>query len=534
MVIIRKQNEEAFWLGVDVGQTESVSHIPTQITKYEGINAPLTNWEKSFFEGYLLRCGQVKRYWFNFRLYFRAVRINGKWSYFQNAKTSCSPYTNTNYILLNSQKQKIDSNGNVLSDDDTTSFSAGCRCNLPQGKYYCRIIRSNMIELGDDIEFNVSSTQRIDLIVDPKLVKMEYKSNGLSEEIAYDIDTSKTEYTKEYDDGFTKEQPYNLSIELDNSAKSVVFNYDISDVTLNDVSLRDMFSFKWEVGISTLGGWFLSIFDYNEYCYTIEDNQYIPIEDPKEVSNPKQEFTYYLNEYALTSDAFSPAVKSLLNCHCKFDDTHYDGTIHNCILNSAKLIYNVEYSTLDYIWHTGIGVQWQIGYSRQWITKKGEVYNYYFDKYQVSTVKNIHPKVTRSAVSCLKPSETYKERRVLFDGTTNDTEAESPSEINEVETNEEFMVYESDFDYIFTWIYKKIGDILKAQGYTNVDTQSCNRYPYYQTSDGIIEAYSNNWITRIADKNNAEITNDSSIVSGFIASPIIYDEIRKGYEKYFE
>lgn len=534
MGIIRKQNDEVFWLGADVGQTESISHIPTQITEYKGINAPLTNWEKSFFEGYLLRCGQVKRYWFYLRLYFRAVQIKYKWVYFQNAKTSCSPYTNTNYILLNSQKQKIDSNGNVLSDDDTTSFSAGCRCNLPQGKYYCRIIRSDMIELGDDIEFNVSSTQRIDLIVDPKLVKMEYKSNGITEEVAYSIDESKTEYTKEYDDGFTKEQPYNLSIELDNSVKSVVFNYDISDVTLNDVSLRDMFSFKWEVGISTLGGWFLSIFDYNEYCYTIEDNQYIPIEDPKEVSNPKQEFTYCLKEYALTSDALTPVVKGLLNCHCKFDDTHYVGVIHNCILNSAKLIYNVEYSTLDYIWHTGIGVQWQIGYTRQWVTKKGEVYNYYFDKYQVSTVKNIHPKVTRSALSCLKPSETYKERRVLFDGTINDTEAESPSEINEVETNEEFMVYESDFDNIFTWIYEKVGDILKAQGYTNVNTQSCNRYPYYQTSDGIIEAYSKNWITRIDDKNNAEITNDSSIVSGFIASPIIYDEIRKGYEKYFE
>lgn len=55
MDIIKKENDEAFWLGVNVGQTESISHIPTQITSYKGINAPLNNWEYSFFKGYLLR-----------------------------------------------------------------------------------------------------------------------------------------------------------------------------------------------------------------------------------------------------------------------------------------------------------------------------------------------------------------------------------------------------------------------------------------------------------------------------------------------
>ena len=49
--IIKKENNEAFWLGAELGQTESVSHIPTQITNYKGINAPLTNWEYSFFKG---------------------------------------------------------------------------------------------------------------------------------------------------------------------------------------------------------------------------------------------------------------------------------------------------------------------------------------------------------------------------------------------------------------------------------------------------------------------------------------------------
>ena len=90
MGIIKKQNDEAFWLGADVGQTESISHIPTQITKYEGINAPLTNWEYSFFKGYLLRCtsNKINRV----RIYslhrYTSVKIGSSYTkvYMQNAK----------------------------------------------------------------------------------------------------------------------------------------------------------------------------------------------------------------------------------------------------------------------------------------------------------------------------------------------------------------------------------------------------------------------------------------------------------------
>ena len=178
MGIIKKQNDEAFWLGADVGQTESVSHIPTQITKYEGINAPLTNWEYSFFKGYLLRCGQIQKYEFALRLYFKAVTNNNRWTYFQNAKSSCNRYAKTYFILLNNEKQKIDADGNILNDDDTTSYNSYCLCHLPKGTYYCRIIRSSMVEIGDDIEFNVLGNKRVDIVVNPKLVKMEYKSNG--------------------------------------------------------------------------------------------------------------------------------------------------------------------------------------------------------------------------------------------------------------------------------------------------------------------------------------------------------------------
>lgn len=532
MGIIKKQNDEAFWLGADVGQTESVSHIPTQITKYEGINAPLTNWEYSFFKGYLLRCGQMQKYEFALRLYFKAVTNNNRWIYFQNAKSSCNIYAKTYFILLNNEKQKIDVDGNILNDDDTTSYNSYCLCHLPKGTYYCRIIRSSMVELGDDIEFNVIGSQRIDIIVNPKLVKMEYKSNGVTEEIAYNVDTSKTEYMREYIDGFTKDQPYNLSISLDNSAKSVVLNYDISDITLNDNSLKDLFSFQWKPAVSRLtGGGYLT--EKYEFNYEEQDDSYIYIEDPREVSDPKKERTYYLNKYSLSDDSYSPAINGILNCLCKFDGSEYDVGICNCICNSPKLIYNVEYSTLNSIWHSSGGQGWQIGYTRKWITKKGELYNYYFNEYQVSTVKNLHPKITRSAYSSTI-SETVKHHQVWFNGAVADNEYENQGEIKEVETNREYMVLYNDFYYIFEWLYNKIGDMLKSQGYSKPAIRSVSAYAYYQTSDGIIEAYSSDWTTSLNNKNNPKITDDSSIVSGFIAAPIVYDEIRKGYENYFE
>lgn len=535
MGIIRNQNDEAFWLGADVGQTESVSHIPTQITKYEGVNVPLTNWEKSFFEGYLLRCGQVQKYEFTLRLYFRAATINNRWIYFQNAKSSCSTYAKTYFILLNNERQKIDADGNVLDDDDTTSYNSYCLCHLPKGKYYCRIIRSSMVEIGDDIEFNVVGNQRVDISINPKLVKMEYKSNGLSEEIAYDIDTSKTEHMRGYINGFTKDQPYNLSVSLDNSAKSIVFNYDISDITLNDISLKETFSFKWKPAvIAIIGGSYLT--EKYEFCYEEQNKGYISLEDPREVDNPQKEYTYYLNKYALSDESYSPAptINGILNCHCKFDNTEYDTAIANCIVNSPKLIYNIEYSTLNHIWYSSGGLGWQVGYIRHWVTKKGELYNYYFDKYQVSTAKNIHPKVIRSAFSCNTPNETVKEHNVWFSGAVKDNEYESQGEIKEVETNREIMIDSTGFYDIFYWLYNKIGDMLVAKGYTNVNTKKYALYAYYQTSDGIIEAYSSDWVTRVDNKSNPKIADDSSVVSGFIASPIIYDEIRKGYEHYFE
>lgn len=535
MGIIRNQNDEAFWLGADVGQTESVSHVPTQITKYEGINVPLTNWEKSFFEGYLLRCGQVQKYEFTLRLYFRAVTSNNRWIYFQNAKSSCSTYAKTYFILLNNERQKIDADGNVLDDDDTTSYNSYCLCHLPKGKYYCRIIRSSMVEIGDDIEFNVVGNQRVDISINPKLVKMEYKSNGLSEEIAYDIDTSKTKYMGEYIDGFTKDQPYNLSIELDNSAKSVVFNYDISDITLNGISLKETFSFKWKPAVNAIigGG---SLTEKYEFCYEEQNKGYISLEDPREVDNPQKEYTYYLNKYALSDESYSPAptINGILNCHCKFDNTEYDTAIVNCIVNSPKLIYNIEYSTLNHIWHSSGGLGWQIGYYRNYITKTGELFNFYFDEYKVSTIKNIHPKVIRSAFSCDTLNKTVKEHYVWFSGAVKDNEYESQGEIKEVETNREIMIDSTGFYDIFYWLYNKIGDMLVAKGYTNVNTKKYALYAYYQTSDGIIEAYSSDWVTRVDNKSNPKIADDSSVVSGFIASPIIYDEIRKGYEHYFE
>lgn len=533
MGIIKKENDEAFWLGADVGQTESVSHIPTQMTSYKGINAPLTNWEYSFFKGYLLRCGQMQKYEFALWLYFKAVTNNNRWIYFQNAKSSCNTYAKTYFILLNSEKQKIDADGNILNDDDTTSYNSYCLCHLPKGTYYCRIIRSSMVEIGDDIEFNVVGSQRIDIIVNPKLVKMEYKSNGISEEIAYDIDTSKTENMGLYIDGFTKDQPYNLSVSLDNSAKSIVFNYDISDISLNDISLKDIFSFQWKQEVSAIagGGYFTTKY---EYCYEEQDKGYIYLEDHQTTSDRKKEYTYYLNKYSLSDDSYSPAINGMLSCQCGFDNTEYNVSMVNCVLNSPKLIYNVEYSTLNHIWYSAGGQGWQIGYIRNWVTRKGELYNYYFDKYQVSTIKNIHPKVVRSAYSCNELDETYKQLRVWFNGDTENSESESRGEIKEVETNREYMIRSYGFYDIFLWIYRKVGDILRANGYSYVDTQKYSIYNYYQTNDNIIEAYSSDWVTRFDNKNNPKITDDSSIVKGFLASPIIYDEVRKGYENYFE
>ena len=96
------------------------------------------------------------------------------------------------------------------------------------------------------------------------------------------------------------------------------------------------------------------------------------------------------------------------------------------------------------------------------------------------------------------------------------------------------MISNDGFRDIFYWVYNKIGNMLRVNGYSSVDTKKYAIYNYYQTNDNIIEAYSTDWVTRVDNKSNPKITDDNSIINGFLASPIIYDEIREGYEKYFK
>ena len=257
MGIIKKQNDEAFWLGAEVGQTESVSHIPTQITKYEGINAPLTNWEYSFFKGYLLRCtsNKINRV----RIYslhrYDSVKIGSSYVlvYMQNAKRV--DY-NCCYLILNSDKKKIDTDGNVLPDDDRTVYRQAVHFNLPSGTYYYREIKaflSQMIE--EDVPFTVVNSDEEQIFyIDhkPNLYKVYYDSS-------YTIETPFDDMTPYLNTEFKSRLSSNYYVESDSLSFSyniapptfMRFSYDIKSISFNDDDITNKYSIKWEDGLLT-------------------------------------------------------------------------------------------------------------------------------------------------------------------------------------------------------------------------------------------------------------------------------------------
>lgn len=256
MGIIKKENDEAFWLGADVGQTESVSHIPTQITSYKGINAPLNNWEYSFFKGYLLRCNAIKKS--NSVTVYSLHRYASTWIgggyayvYMQNAK---GVDYNCYYLILNSNKQKIDENGNILPDDDKRVYRQISYFNLPSGTYYYREIKSNLSQMiEEDVPFTVvNSDEEQTIYIDhkPNLYKVYYDSSYTVEtpfddmEQFFDKDLDKYLTTHYYVESNSLSFSYNII-----PPSFMRLSYDITSVGFVDDDITKDYDIHWEDGL---------------------------------------------------------------------------------------------------------------------------------------------------------------------------------------------------------------------------------------------------------------------------------------------
>lgn len=519
MGIIRKQNDEAFWLGADVGQTESISHIPTQITEYKGINAPLTNWEKSFFEGYLLRCTAKKIN--RVRIYslhrYASVRINGKYTYvyMQNAK---GEDYNCCYLILNSKKQKIDKEGNVLPDDDKRVYRFNSFFNLPSGTYYYREIKAFVSQIiTEDVPFNVVNSdaeQTIYIDHKPKLFKVYYDSSYTVETPFEDMTPYlNTKLDSELSIYYYKESnslSFSYSIEPPTFMR---FSYNIQSISFVDNDITSKYSIKWEddlLKISVIDGTITldsgttqtqvgtdlhSIYGQE---YEVIDH-YTSVLQSKGIDNSKLKVPSYL-----TVDYGDKSYKVLMPTYLKLTDARYSCDIQWQEINNIG--YSEERPRGYMVTSRHISGTSYIEYKDMEITEyKKRHYGISIPRREQSTLKN-----------------EIDEESIMWSGTHDDEHSVTGGEIitREIESwaSSPADKLKSLVDIMSKWYSADI------QGFVN------NSAWYYEDNDGNVEACAY-YSSRINNPDNP-IISDDSITRSFIGAFIPYDEIKEGYEDY--
>ena len=519
MGIIKKQNDEAFWLGAEVGQTESVSHIPTQITKYEGINAPLTNWEYSFFKGYLLRCtsNKINRV----RIYslhrYTSVKIGSSYTkvYMQNAKGvdyDCC------YLILNADKKKIDEDGNVLSDSDKRVFRQISYFNLPSGTYYYREIKASLSQMiEEDIPFTVVNSdaeQTIYIDHKPKLFKVYYDSSYTVETPFEDMAPYlNTEFDSNLSIYYYKESN-SLSFSYSITPPTFMrFSYDIKSISFNDNDITSKYSINWEDGLLKLSGingtidldcgttqikigtWESSV--YGQQGQVI--GHYVSLPQSTGIDVDKLKVPLYL-----TVNYGNKSYKQSIPTYLKLTDARYSCDIQWQEINNIG--YSEERPRGYMVTSRHISGTSYIEYKDMEITEyKKRHYSISIPRREQSTLKN-----------------EIDEESIMWSGTHDDEHSVTGGEIitREIESwaSSPADKLKSLVDIMSKWYSADI------QGFVN------NSAWYYEDNDGNVEAC-DYYSSRINNPDNP-IISDDSITKSFIGAFIPYDEIKEGYEDY--
>lgn len=514
MGIIRKQNDEAFWLGADVGQTESVSHIPTQITKYEGINAPLTDWEKSFFEGYLLRCGQKSE---PNRVLIYPYHPYGQGAYIQNAKYV---HSSCRYILLNSSKQKIDENGNELAENDTTYFYSSVNCNLVAGTYYYREIQDSISQLiEEDIPFVVINSNEEQVIYighELNMVRVYYSSTYEEGELIGDltpyIDYKSSVFTDYYyEESNTLSYNYSLTPPI-----CIRCKYDIVSIELNGNDITNEFEMEWQNGMWSQATRLSNTFNCGITQIEYGARQGSVVDQNGNVFSHRQR----LNKTEGTINKKQISVPAYYNI--KHNKNTYRENIQTYFpIDDGKYECDIKWDEVGQIGEYGSSVNH--GYVIAHSTISGTLSSKYTN-INIKKQKNTHYYVTSDELVKTTLLKTYDEESVVWSSTYEDIHTKTGGDV---------ITYQQKIDgYPLVTPLNNIANKICKWVASDNGTASGNAIWYYEDADKNVEAckYYN---TRINNSDNPVIE-DNNIIKAFLGSTISILKTKEGYEHYFE
>lgn len=520
MGIIKKENDEAFWLGADVGQTESVSHIPTQITSYKGINAPLNNWEYSFFKGYLLRCTSKKIN--SVRIYslhrYASVKIGSVYTYvyIQNAK---GVDYNCCYLILNSNKQKIDEEGNVLPNDDKRVYRQISYFNLPSGTYYYREIKAFLSQMiVEDIPFTVVNSdteQTVYIDHKPNLYKVYYDSS-YTVETPFDDMTPylNTEFDSKLSIYYYKESN-SLSFSYSIAPPTFMrFSYDIKSISFVDSDITGNYDIKWEDGLlskSVIGS------TISLDCGTTQTQ--IGIGGSSVYGQEDQVIAHYTSVLQTKGiDSSKLKVPSYLTVD--YGDKSYKQSIPTYMkLTDAKYSCDIQWQEINNVSHWG--TQMPDGYVITSNHISGTSYTEYKDM-EITKYKNRHYGITipRYEKSTLR-SES-KEESVMWNGTHDDKHTITGGEITTTEMEGWGGSSSSELKSLVDTMLKWYSDDIQGGANSSIW--------YYEDDEGNVEACAY-YSSRINNSSNP-IISDDAITKSFIGALISRPVVKEGYEDY--
>lgn len=527
-------DNQAFWLGAEVGRTESISHVPTQITNYKGSTTPLSDKELSFFKGYLLRSGTVaKKYQITIRLYsrIRFTSDDGNVYLSKTDKTSAGGW----HIILNSQKEKIDSEGNILPENDISCFSGGTiYLNLPEGIYYYRNIKNIKDKLAvEDVMFTVvpaTKVQYVYIYFEPKLVKMTYHSNGLTMENVTNnewLSIAEKTFVNDYD----KFYPMSASIRIEH-IPWFKFDYNIEDISVGEKSFSDKFEFSWEDS-DYQNGLLGSSWNYpNGVPLSLEEGEKSSSVALNQDGTLIRD-TFYLLQKDITSVGESRSLPCKFKYSCNMDGTSSYSYATIYIANSAKYICDIVFSRLHQVYDILNGTV--NGYYCSNCHWHGEEYSGLISDYEILSIKG-HPTIE---IKETQSAAIQKDEEGTFFYWGKDAVSSSSSSGGKTiknKVNNEYNIPDikrkSYLEKAFVWIYNKCSAMVNA-----TNQSLLTPLWYYETDDGVCEAcqgtkhYTNKYVN---SSFNPTIEDDSKITKAFIAAPIFYNEIKEGYENYFE